>query len=148
MHPTTTRISFCGSSPQMRGALFSVLLLAGFGGDHPRRCGEHMNDDPFLGPWQGSSPQMRGAQSAYKAGQKVSGIIPADAGSTRCKRQTGRPCGDHPRRCGEHNASPTGCRPCDGSSPQMRGAPLLPTTTARSLRIIPADAGSTTGRST
>ena len=69
-----------GSSPRMRGTLMVTLLLLGaggiipayagntmalfdnrgFGGDHPRVCGEHPDLGPVLFPDAGSSPRMRG----------------------------------------------------------------------------------------
>ena len=86
---------------------------------------------------------MRGALVASGRGQADRRIIPADAGSTcrvHCAKAVLR---DHPRRCGEHSLSEAGMKPGWGSSPQMRGA--LPRQPLRSpiLRIIPADAGST-----
>ena len=66
---------------------------------------------------------MRGAPGALRDLRNAKGIIPADAGST-------------PRKCPPN-------RPRQGSSPRMRGAPLRAIKEAITLRIIPADAGST-----
>ena len=91
-----------GSSPQMRGALRrgcaythgariipadagSTCLSAGVttsGWDHPRRCGEHGDDDWASWAVTGSSPQMRGARWHPGRMAVFPGIIPADAGST------------------------------------------------------------------
>ena len=91
-----------GSSPRMRGAPCGSLYRtcptgiipadAGstffdnrkFGSprDHPRGCGEHsvaIRTSPLL---RGSSPRMRGALSSGLLKTGLSGIIPADAGST------------------------------------------------------------------
>ena len=75
-------------------------------------------------------------------------IIPTDAGSTLLRHQAYAPMQDHPHGCGEHHGD-SGCVAGDeGSSPRMRGAqyPVLPAGVA--VRIIPADAGSTSHAST
>ena len=51
---------------------------------------------------------------------------------------------DHPRRCGEHVAYGREFKCRMGSSPQMRGARVPASFRASLMRIIPADAGSTT----
>ena len=54
---------------------------------------------------------------------------------------------DHPRGCGEHNQRNAVSMGENGSSPRMRGAPKEQAQTLLRERIIPADAGSTEGRS-
>ncbi len=154
-----------GSSPRMRGArryqsrcgAAPGIIPADAGStgparrsgssapDHPRGCGEHRvcalpeNVDP------GSSPRMRGARTrAYRSSSRI-GIIPADAGSTESLRGGLLALGDHPRGCGEHRvcALPENVDP--GSSPRMRGAPVVLLFSLWLLGIIPADAGSTCG---
>ena len=71
-------------------------------------------------------------------------IIPADAGSTKVVRHRFRHPEDHPRGCGEHFCLPSIYRQAMGSSPRMRGALLPRRRRCHQLRIIPADAGSTT----
>ena len=56
-------------------------------GDHPRVCGEHMMPTDRLVTVRGSSPRMRGALTLYGAAVITPGIIPAYAGSTRCRRE-------------------------------------------------------------
>ena len=70
------------------------------------------------------------------------GIIPACAGSSRCRRATKAACGDHPRVCGEQPL--TYQRPALplGSSPRVRGAGLVIRDAEREAGIIPARAGS------
>ena len=53
---------------------------------------------------------------------------------------------DHPRGCGEHYALFLFKDGEEGSSPRMRGAPILYTFGPVPRRIIPADAGSTSYR--
>ena len=157
-----------GSSPQMRGARdgngnrsASWRIIPADAGstrsrcirtacvpDHPRRCGEHSRSNCAMTANMGSSPQMRGARGIDVAGPLRDRIIPADAGSTF---RPGSPVScrpDHPRRCGEHRLGLPEISPRGGSSPQMRGAPRRAKSWFSPVRIIPADAGSTTTRRT
>ena len=71
-------------------------------------------------------------------------IIPADAGSTYIAT-LGRHFGeDHPRGCGEHGKVVNVPVRAPGSSPRMRGARPCRSRMKVRMRIIPADAGSTT----
>ena len=98
-------------------------------------------------PWYtGSSPRMRGALTWVPDTHAESRIIHADAGSTAMVDLGDVMRRDHPRGCGEHF-----CRPCSmtwltGSSPRMRGAHIVTSYSGRGARIIPADAGSTSLR--
>ena len=112
-----------GSSPRMRGAhswardmlnkLGIIPADAGstqiqvvgllVGQDHPRGCGEHINNRSESYIEQGSSPRMRGAQSSNCSAFAKNGIIPADAGSTGPSTPWTIGTGDHPRGCGEHS---------------------------------------------
>ena len=86
---------------------------------------------------------MQGAQFEHRPCRADSRIIPADAGSTEGMNSSPYDRGDHPRGCGEHCWTLlTHCRG-QGSSPRMRGAPPSRSAGAVSVRIIPADAGST-----
>ena len=111
-----------GSSPRMRGALDRVLKqgmpiriipadagstttfysACGFSQDHPRGCGEHACPLPVTLGVLGSSPRMRGALSVLTRYGLLTGIIPADAGSTLSCRLFLVRRRDHPRGCGEH----------------------------------------------
>ena len=134
-----------GSSPRMRGAHLDKDDLGLNAMDHPRGCGEHSLRVSCTLRLSGSSPRMRGARRRwYLYGQRV-GIIPADAGSTRCRFIGVGPGGDHPRGCGEHRTIRNHCTWSSGSSPRMRGALPLTELSASVMRIIPADAGSTWG---
>ena len=111
--------------------------------DHPRACGEHAPIRFRSASSWGSSPRMRGAQSDKYFVSDEKRIIPAHAGSTNrhAQRRMGEP--DHPRACGEHRPYWRERAPIEGSSPRMRGAPLLLGIRLPRLRIIPAHAGST-----
>ena len=92
---------------------------------------------------EGSSPRMRGARHVDMRGAGVSGIIPADAGSTETTAWALPASKDHPRGCGEHMSSENDDLPYSGSSPRMRGARMAAAWFWMATRIIPADAGST-----
>ena len=70
-------------------------------------------------------------------------IIPADAGSTSLSYSESFSLRDHPRGCGEHFIAAVSRHGGGGSSPRMRGAQHLKVRPLSLLRIIPADAGST-----
>ena len=76
-------------------------------------------------------------------GDEPDGIIPADAGNTTRWRKTKSLGKDHPRGCGEHCQTPTNPRYLLGSSPRMRGTPVIGHRFYLGVRIIPADAGNT-----
>ena len=123
-HPTivNSRSDRTGSSPRMRGTLSELVhCLRGFGiipayagntrrnirrilmyRDHPRVCGEHLEDVLANYSDPGSSPRMRGTPEPLGHLRRVPGIIPAYAGNTRCRALPSVPDWDHPRVCGEH----------------------------------------------
>ena len=70
-------------------------------------------------------------------------IIPAYAGSTRCRRSPSSAVSDHPRIRGEHRLDIPWPQAMQGSSPHTRGALRLAGERRDSGRIIPAYAGST-----
>ena len=88
---------------------------------HPRSRGENSARQPPSQSSTGSSPLTRGK---LHKGVKASGntrLIPAHAGKTCFRRQTGRPCQAHPRSRGENwrHCLCLGFR--GGSSPLTRG---------------------------
>ena len=159
----TLLVSSEGSSPLVRGALFSPceqksrsgIIPARAGStykdnsnpinseDHPRSCGEHSPSVLLSSPSSGSSPLVRGALGGAVARILVPGIIPARAGSTGTSCRAQAQPRDHPRSCGEH---PT-CMRCSsrsrGSSPLVRGALASRIAILAADGIIPARAGST-----
>ena len=78
------------------------VLCARAGKDHPRVCGEHRIYIPHVTGVSGSSPRMRGAHDLLVCRYMKAWIIPAYAGSTRCRRHLTFQGWDHPRVCGEH----------------------------------------------
>ena len=93
--------------------------------DHPRVCGEHECWYAYCRSSPGSSPRMRGTlpRSIHIFSQK--GIIPAYAGNTYWKLHELYVRRDHPRVCGEHDDMPLHCDELTGSSPRMRGTPVV-----------------------
>ena len=100
-------MAFCvgtlrGSSPHVRGALVWSCPYCGHSGiipacagstpqmthsisitwDHPRMCGEHIVKHVRPCSKRGSSPHVRGARIPSQRQGRLSGIIPACAGST------------------------------------------------------------------
>ena len=112
--------------------------------DHPRGCGEHPERHLPRPCEPGSSPRMRGTLSRCREDRWCSGIIPADAGNTGSYPQTAWSVEDHPRGCGEHWGSRTRDPGGRGSSPRMRGTPMMFSVMELISGIIPADAGNTT----
>ncbi len=132
-----------GLIPAGAGSTQAVVSPVGASAAHPRRRGEHRFRDYPAGPPDGSSPQARGALRGHPVGGRVSGLIPAGAGSTRCGGVFSCPLTAHPRRRGEHPVAAIPSRSMSGSSPQARGAPRQRHEAGGGGRLIPAGAGST-----
>ena len=154
-----------GSSPRVRGTLESLGVAASHGGiipacagntpalrtrhtmtrDHPRVCGEHEHATGVVSWFEGSSPRVRGTRHLRGHRAPVAGIIPACAGNTPVRLSPAGSPWDHPRVCGEH-ASHGKEKGMDwGSSPRVRGTPLVPGIAGNRRGIIPACAGNTPG---
>ena len=152
-----------GSSPHARGALdrlrqsqrLSGIIPACAGStrrrcnrrrsrrDHPRMRGEHFRTQWPLKNLSGSSPHARGALGTAGYSNRLSGIIPACAGSTLLPESESLQRGDHPRMRGEHSLLLDEDMGFVGSSPHARGAPNKNHPHDPSCGIIPACAGST-----
>ena len=111
--------------------------------DHPRACGEHQTGQPCTNVYLGSSPRMRGTLLGYVQEVAEHGIIPAHAGNTYRAAHPGVAKWDHPRACGEHGRVDIVHPHVAGSSPRMRGTPILLRLNSQRARIIPAHAGNT-----
>ena len=60
--------------------------FANLGQDHPRGCGENMNEMKVFNNAEGSPPRMRGKLNANTTAQVQKRITPADAGKTQWLR--------------------------------------------------------------
>ena len=114
---------------------------------------------------RGSSPLAQGKPQVTVEGTVEEGLIPADAGKTRCTPRPRRLCPAQPRSRGENDCWIGGCqwskahprsrgenaqvlRPVkilQGSSPLTRGKPLAALVFPALARLIPAHAGKTLG---
>ncbi len=111
--------------------------------DHPRACGANVSGFPSRDVNAGSSPRMRGKPMLAIVRHLRVRIIPAHAGQTSSLLLSILPTSDHPRACGANTAArPSPWSTC-GSSPRMRGKPIINRVDGRSRRIIPAHAGQT-----
>ena len=106
-------------------------------------CGEHTEHSPLIMTYTGSSPHVRGALHPAQERVLFGGIIPACAGSTPHLAGCGMRRRDHPRMCGEHLVKPAPHVLNSGSSPHVRGAPVVICIPETENGIIPACAGST-----
>ena len=163
----SSRRRMTGSSPRMRGtrhrrsvrSLRAGIIPAYAGNtgwyvsryaarrDHPRVCGEHRILSGLVGRIQGSSPRMRGTPWPSCEDKPHPGIIPAYAGNTTSRAAPCPDAWDHPRVCGEHTGVGAANVTAKGSSPRMRGTPVLRGIRTQGGRIIPAYAGNTEDRS-
>ena len=91
----------------------------------------------------GSSPRMRGTPRRHASHRGGVGIIPAYAGNTITLSAMHEAYWDHPRVCGEHATGASTQVNCTGSSPRMRGTPVVPPAYPTFTGIIPAYAGNT-----
>ncbi len=132
-----------GSSPRMRGTRRISRLIATRPRDHPRVCGEHEIAALAACPRLGSSPRMRGTRRGACGVPRAPGIIPAYAGNTLEAQGIEARFRDHPRVCGEHHQHVQVEALAAGSSPRMRGTPLLVDGRTVIRGIIPAYAGNT-----
>ena len=91
--------------------------------DHPRGCGENLEQLRFDTSILGSPPRMRGKLPKIDANCTVSE--------------------DHPRGCGENPETVRNLAIKQGSPPRMRGKPNDETSISAHTGITPADAGKT-----
>ena len=111
--------------PAYAGNTYSLPLNLSDLEDHPRVCGEHFSVASHLRVNPGSSPRMRGTPRIGVESAASPGIIPAYAGNTGVIDLTGQRFEDHPRVCGEHSHELEHVVALQGSSPRMRGTPVL-----------------------
>ena len=132
-----------GIIPAYAGNTQSVGLYQALQRDHPRVCGEHIDDLAAERDTEGSSPRMRGTRHRDEGAGRSQGIIPAYAGNTCSPLRHPPRCRDHPRVCGEHGGYRVFQAIHSGSSPRMRGTLPLNTRLENHPGIIPAYAGNT-----
>ena len=115
--------------------------------DHPRVCGE--KSTPFGALWAtlGSPPRVRGKVEARVQHRDDPGITPACAGKRLQERPKTLEAWDHPRVCGEKEASGFIDKMEQGSPPRVRGKAVIRTVKCFHFGITPACAGKRLKRS-
>ena len=116
------------------------------GTDHPRACGDRMEELSGQEVRGGSSPRLRGPAGRPSYNLRGARIIPAPAGTGNEPIARTDIMPDHPRACGDRSGSPYLATRAAGSSPRLRGPGPFRGVIGDHPRIIPAPAG--TGRST
>ena len=92
---------------------------------------------------RGTSPRMRGKPDVTEQQRNSERNIPAYAGKTTPLLSLSNTGTEHPRVCGENNARIKSISfPC-GTSPRMRGKPIMRHMNTGGVRNIPAYAGKT-----
>ena len=92
---------------------------------------------------RGSSPLAQGKPQVTVEGTVEEGLIPADAGKTRCTPRPRRLCPAHPRSRGENCSARSATICLSGSSPLTRGKLRRGIRRFKKERLIPAHAGKT-----
>ena len=114
---------------------------------HPRVCGENFANLTGLRFGKGSSPRVRGKRQECWLSPGRSRLIPACAGKTSIWLLTSSMRRAHPRVCGENETGEVKERLVFGSSPRVRGKPLLVAFLCCCRGLIPACAGKTATKS-
>ena len=128
-------------TPAYAGKSWTTSARSSTSRDHPRLCGEKLDDLGTEFHKQGSPPPMRGKVVVAVFLLYSAGITPAYAGKSIRNFQIAVLIRDHPRLCGEKVHS----RPCPGSArgspPPMRGKDPAEHRHGRKGGITPAYAG-------
>ena len=132
-----------GSSPRVRGKLRKLDGVQGPVMAHPRVCGENSSIRVIFSLKVGSSPRVRGKPVDRTVVPAGVGLIPACAGKTPPRSRTSSTSGAHPRVCGENIAWIVASAAAAGSSPRVRGKPVIGLLLLLGLGLIPACAGKT-----
>ena len=109
--------------------------------DHPRACGEKVDEIPRFHVIQGSPPRMRGKAPQVLDFLPCQRITPAHAGKSSYPRKILGYKRDHPRACGEKKGKKHRDEVLVGSPPRMRGKDRLLLMLNDSPGITPAHAG-------
>ncbi len=132
-----------GITPACAGNTKTAIRRGHGNSDHPRVCGEHDLEALAAFLDAGSPPRVRGTLRDHVHSDKCPRITPACAGNTPPGREVPKCRRDHPRVCGEHEATQGICSLTSGSPPRVRGTPPRGARHAKPDRITPACAGNT-----
>ena len=130
-----------GITPACAGKRSQNHLKTTFVKDHPRVCGEKLQNLQSRKKKQGSPPRVRG--KAYLVAFPIGAprITPACAGKSPAGFLRRRSTRDHPRVCGEKSVSRPACPSVKGSPPRVRGKEIQRLHALSSPGITPACAG-------
>ena len=109
--------------------------------DHPRGCGDKWTFLQAPESPRGSPPRMRGQVRLQLLQMYHRWITPADAGTSLNCTTSKTKTWDHPRGCGDKHSVPIRFDYAVGSPPRMRGQGTRLSFEPCSIRITPADAG-------
>ena len=139
--PFHFHFSFIGITPAHAGKS-TLFFMDSFGfWDHPRTCGEKTHVTIAGVSKKGSPPHMRGKAYSERYRDALEGITPAHAGKRLDPKEMRKIYRDHPRTCGEKNASHANDKANLGSPPHMRGKVYMETLPIYQSGITPAHAG-------
>ena len=110
---------------------------------HPRACGENFIPVQLTCFRLGSSPRVRGKHTQCIFCTVQTWLIPARAGKTQRGATRWSPCAAHPRACGENSTRASSLDDLQGSSPRVRGKPIIVPAAIVGVGLIPARAGKT-----
>ena len=114
-------VFLCRITPAYAGKSFRKTAVRHAIKDHPRLCGEKLQDTADFTHVAGSPPPMRGKGQNSTVFVESEGITPAYAGkSSRCATWLVS-MKDHPRLCGEKKGEDRLYNAEHGSPPPMRG---------------------------
>ena len=109
--------------------------------DHPRACGEKLDNLYTFLTEIGSPPRVRGKVMRYGFSACKNRITPARAGKSFRKKNNARRGTDHPRACGEKQYNGATTSHVTGSPPRVRGKVSSVNVKVCRNRITPARAG-------
>ena len=130
-------------TPAYAGKTINVLTVAAVVKDHPRVCGENCQRVIIHRGQMGSPPRMRGKLIQAIVDALPQRITPAYAGKTEVLNYRLRVALDHPRVCGENQATTSSPNAPSGSPPRMRGKLEDALDSGSLVGITPAYAGKT-----
>ena len=110
---------------------------------HPRVCGGNHSEPLPTISLHGTSPRVRGKPVPIYGFSFRLGYIPACAGETHASVLPAFTQTVHPRVCGGNDEEAAVRVHADGTSPRVRGKPLLTVAQVREVGYIPACAGET-----
>ena len=93
--------------------------------EHPRVCGENLVKALYVVNKTGTSPRMRGKRYCTSGAKKRRRNIPAYAGKTTSEFTVVKSEEEHPRVCGENARAHMRGPIAQGTSPRMRGKPVV-----------------------